>query len=376
MRNTWFENFFLGLPLVFQAVCSATAILVLLVLVLYGYISWNRIYTARLQRKHSSLRNEAAGLIAELISSRLVDTRSDYEQLFASTERQLKKILVRNPGFRDSFVDQLYLCQKTFRGSSTDVVRRLYFALGLYSGAIRRLRKGKPRDVIAIMEEFMQMRVSTEISVLKPFLRHRREALRRVVRCYCYACLDHFPVDLLNDGNRLLPWEQIRLYHALTRTDLSKEPPFHRILHTQSHSTLVSLLAHIIVHFRQVDAIPALKYFFDTRDTSIRKEIIYAFGEMQMAEMEDYLVAQYPSQPHEVKVEILKALGKMESHRHADFLIREFKCSEAIEVKKHAAKSFIRKIPQHSQILYAQSTDHSSLEFTIASQVLSPFRNN
>lgn len=347
---TYYEHM-AELPIVIQIALIFIIVAIFSTLSAYLSILRGRYLGNRQARREARLNPIIDGLIAEHI------LLNEAMQQPKAAQQESVAYAFEIPEFRPKWARQLLIdriinYRKNIRGTVGEALRTLYLDLELDKESQKKLRSGKWHKRVQALNEFVNMDVPVADVTLLPLTNSHNLQLRAAAR-HAYIKLSRNEpfkfFDVVSDT--LLMWDQIELFRIITTTEKIIIPNFARWITYSTNKSVVSFCLKLVVHFNQVEAIPAIIKLLGTKDHYLRADAISALGKLEVNEVERDLVNMYNNQPLNCQIEILKALGRLRGKDHVEFVKKEFLHANDFEVRKNAARAIVNMYPRGSTII-------------------------
>jgi Tfp pilus assembly protein FimT len=244
---------------------------------------------------------------------------------------------------RQALIDRLIDYRSNVRGAMGEQLRNLYVQLELDKDSLKKMKSSKWDKKVQALAELSNMNMSIADVTILPLTNSRNRELRSAARHAYIKLSKNEPFKFFDVVTEpLLMWDQVELFKIISTTEHIAIPNFAQWITYSSNKSIVSFCLKLVVHYNQINALPAVVRLLDTKDHYLRADAINCLGKLKMESSEDKLLQMYDSQPLNCQLEILKALGRISSGKHVDFLRQEFLHATDFDVRKHAAKSIIR----------------------------------
>jgi hypothetical protein len=244
---------------------------------------------------------------------------------------------------RQALINRLLVYRENVRGIMGEQLRNLYVQLELDKDSLKKMKTGQWDKKVQALAELSSMNMSIADVTILPLTNSRNRELRAAARHAYIKLSKNEPFKFFDIATEpLLLWDQVELFKIISTTEYIAIPNFAQWVTYSSNKSIVSFCLKLIVHYSQVNAIPAVVKLLDTKDHSLRADAINCLGKLKIEEVEDKLIHLYDNQPQNCRLEILKALGRISSGKYVDFLQQEFLHATDFDVRKHAAKSLIK----------------------------------
>lgn len=243
---------------------------------------------------------------------------------------------------KQALIDRLMYFSSSFTGDRNILFRRLFVELELEKLSFKKIKSVFNSTKILGLVELTSMGIAVADVIILPLTNSRDRKLRSEARIAYIKLSKNDPFKFFDDATEpLLLWDQLELFKIITTTDGLTIPNFARWITYSPNKSIVSFCLKLVIHYNQVEAIPAIVKLLDTKDHYLRVDAINCLGKLKASTYETLLVSIYNNQPLRCQIEILKALGRFSTGNQISFLRTEFVRSTDFDIKKNAARSLI-----------------------------------
>ncbi|MFC6101614.1 HEAT repeat domain-containing protein [Olivibacter domesticus] len=258
-----------------------------------------------------------------------------------------------NPGWaKHLLIARLVNYRKNVRGNIGNAIRSLFIQLELDSVCLKMLRSRKWYKKAKALYILVEMEIVIPDVTLLPLTNSHNHHLRSAARLAYIKLSKNDPFKFFDVVTEpLLQWDQVELFRVITSSENFSMPNFARWITYSSNKSVVSFCLKLVVHYMQLEAVPAVIRLLDNKDHFLRANAINALGKMDVDEVADQLLHMYHNQPIICQTEILKALGRFRNQQAKEFLKREFLHSNDFNLRKHAARSLINILSKEDVLI-------------------------
>jgi len=332
-------------PLIIKIAIFFICFSILAILITYTSILVKRYQGYHLEKKLERINP----LIDELILKHIIFNDALNKELEDGEQPQLipltdfQKSPFKSDFGKQALIDRIINFRKSFKGIMAFYLRQLYIDLELDKKSFNKMKSVKwDKKVVALVElTAMDMSIA-DVNIL-PLTNSKNSELRSEARHAYIKLSKNEPFKFFDVVTEpLLMWDQIQLFKIITTTEEISIPNFARWVTYSPNKSIISFCLKLIVHYNQVEGIPAVIKLLDTKDHELRANAINCLGKLKYDEVEPKLLEIYANQPLNCQIEILKAIGRIRSGKSIDFLKYEFLHSSDFDLRKNAARSIIK----------------------------------
>lgn len=341
-QNPAWLDWFLSLPLVIQI--AVISIIISTCFILYvQYRIWyirfkNYIYEKRV--KYIVPRIDDV-IIGQVLSKGDISTSMAGATVFDIPLTERVEFYRRKN--RQILIDRIISYRSDFTGSTGVLLRNLYIELGLDKISFKKMKSRKWETKIRGIRELTNMDIIISDVNILPLTNNKRQELRSEARNAYIKLSKNEPFKFFDITTEpLLKWDQVELFKTITTTENIAIPNFARWVTYSNNKSVIAFCLELIVYYKQFDAAPAVVKLLENKDHLLRAQAINCLGKLRYEEAAPQLVHVYSNQPLNCRLEILKALGRMGKVDYLTFLKQEFMYSTDFDIRKNAAKSFVR----------------------------------
>lgn len=270
-------------------------------------------------------------------------------------------------------ITRLINYRKNVRGNIGNAIRLLFIQLELDRICLKMLRSGKWYKKAKALHIFVEMEIAVADVMLLPLTNSGNHQLRSAARLAYIKLSKNDPFKFFDVVTEpLLQWDQVELFRVITTSDNISIPNFARWITYSSNKSVVSFCLKLVVHYIQLEAVPAVIKLLDSKDHFLRANAINALGKMDIDEVAEKLRYLYHNQPIICQIEILKALGRFRNQQAKEFLKREFLHSNDFNLRKHAARSLINVLPKQDPLIKELMDNATSENLMILKHCMDP----
>ena len=338
------QDFFFS-PFIIQIALFFIVLSIFLILFAYTSILVKRFKSYRLEKKLAYINP----IIDKLILKHIIfndDLKKDLEEgelpQLIPLEDFKKKPLNSSFG-KQAIINRIINIRKSFKGTIAFYLRQLYIDLELDKESFKKMRSSKwDKKVVALIElTAMDMSIA-DVNIL-PLTNSKNSELRSEARHAYIKLSKNEPFKFFDVVTEpLIMWDQIELFKIITSTEDISIPNFARWVTYSPNKSIVSFCLKLMVHYNQVEGIPAVTKLLDHKDHQLRANAINCLGKLKVEEVEAKLLEIYGNQTLNCQIEILKAIGRIRSGKSIKFLEYEFLHSSDFDLRKNAARSIMK----------------------------------
>lgn len=347
------EEFYYA-PLIIQIAIFFITLSIFLTLIAYLFILGKR-YNAYIIEKKLSKINP---LIDELILKNIILNDDLNPNLEADDEPSIipledfKKTPFKSTFGKQALINRIISFRKNFKGSIAIYLRQLYIDLELDKESFKKMKSSRWDKKVVALVELTNLDMSIADVNILPLTNSKNGELRSEARHAYIKLSKNEPFKFFDVVSEpLLMWDQIELFKIITTNEDISIPNFARWVTYSSNKSIVSFCLKLIVHYNQVDAIPAVIRLLENKDHNLRANAINCLGKLKVESVEDKLLEIYGNQTLNCQIEILKAIGRIRSGKSIDFLKYEFLHSGDFDLKKNAARSIVKSGPKAQPLI-------------------------
>jgi hypothetical protein len=324
-------NYFVSSPKIIQISWLISAVLILSVLGLIGYLKYVR---ARLRSKGRIVstyqKKYESDLIEYLYAEEGPELTIQQQQIITylkkcSKNRLKKRIITRT----------LLKLRNEISGETADTIQKLFYNLNFAAEAEAKLNS-KKWDVIANgISELAQFDIKEAHDKVITHINHSKKEVRREIQFYLVKLFSFDGLTFLNVlENQLSEWDQIQLLEILQRKNSQNLPDLTNWLQSTNDS-VISFTLKLAKIFNQYDTKEQVLQLFDHPNIEIRIEAIELVSPLGFFEATSLLQNGIRERSTEEIIAIFKMGEKMYTKTDIPFVL-EFLNHEIYDIRKSA----------------------------------------
>ncbi|WP_178338829.1 HEAT repeat domain-containing protein [Arenibacter nanhaiticus] len=295
------------LPPILEINLVLTIIFFVFTLLLISLILYLRVHKNIANRR----REELDLLLIDFINNYLFNEEFDNSKEIKAFK---KKHLKTNFDKRVA-VSQILVFAENLKGETSSVIQEVFLGLGLYDFLISDLKKKAWFKKAKALFVFYQLNIKIPMSLVEPAINSNRNELRQQAFLYLLHNSTENPLGFL--GKLITPltlWEQIYIENALKGYP-GETPDFSRWIYHEFSSVAIFCMK-MMADYNQFEHIPILLKFLNHEKPEIRQQAILSLRQMEISEILQILIENFPKENTLLKQEILKTIGKMGLEKH------------------------------------------------------------
>ena len=239
---------------------------------------------------------------------------------------------------RQVLIDQMIDLSINLKGEIKEIIRDLYFRLGLERDTLEKAHSKKWHLNVKAFRELAYMNITDANEKILEALNSGNEIVRMEAQIALVRLSPGNPYEFLHVLEKPLSvWEQITLHELLIQHNL-KVPAFKQWFKSEN-ITVVMFALQMVSWFKQKGVAKEMISLFDHENQGVRCTAYEVCGDIELKTALPAMIKKYPGESNTNKLEILRAFARVPDEKHLKFLKSVLDMEDDVQLQIEATKA-------------------------------------